>query len=61
MSRAFAADHEVAPDRQHDEIRSRSYRTVCSNTQPEEACNDDDYNHDADDVEDVHCGTPIEA
>jgi hypothetical protein len=29
--------------------------------QPEEACNDDDYNHDADDVEDVHCGIPIEA
>src|SRR5471030_2452835 len=28
---------------------------VCSSVQPEEACNEKHYDHDADDVENIHC------
>jgi hypothetical protein len=38
-----------------DTIRSKSYRMVCSNAQPEESGNKDYDDHDADDVKNVHC------
>lgn len=38
-----------------DTIKSKSYRMVCSNAQPEESGNQDYDDHDADDVKDVHC------
>jgi hypothetical protein len=38
-----------------DTIRSKSYRMVCSNAQPEESGNQDYDDHDADDVKNVHC------
>jgi hypothetical protein len=31
------------------------FRIVCSKVQTEEARNDEHYDHDADDVEDIHC------
>jgi hypothetical protein len=44
---------------------SRSDRVVAIilslRVQSEKTCDDDDHNHDADDVEDVHVWTPIEA
>ena len=42
------------PDLQHDGIRSKSYRIVCSNAQSQESCNEDYDDHDTNDVEDVH-------
>jgi hypothetical protein len=43
-----------APIGSMDEISSKSYRIVCSNAQSQETCNYDNYDHDADDVENVH-------
>jgi hypothetical protein len=45
----------LLPLADHDTIRSKSYRMVCSNVQPEESGNKDYDDHDADDVKNVHC------
>jgi hypothetical protein len=45
----------LLPLANHDTIRLKSYRMVCSNVQPQEAGNKDYDDHDADDVKNVHC------
>ena len=44
----------LLPLASHDTIRSKSYRIVCSNVQPQESGNKDYDDHDADDVKNVH-------
>jgi hypothetical protein len=44
----------LRPLTNHDKIKSKSYRIVCS-TQPEESGNKEYDDHDADDVKNVHC------
>ena len=50
----------LLPLANHDEIRSKSSRIGCSGVQPEEPCDKDYDDHDADDVKNVHLQTPIE-
>jgi hypothetical protein len=39
--------------------RSKSYRLVCSDVYPKEACNKDYDDHDTNDVKNVHCTLPL--
>jgi hypothetical protein len=50
-----AGDKRGQPAIERPQDESRTHLIVYSNTQSEEACNHDYYDHDADDVENVHC------
>jgi hypothetical protein len=51
----------VPPIWRHVEIRPKASRLVRLRVQSEETCHNHDDDHDADDVENVHGWTPIEA
>ena len=51
----LASDKRGQPAIERPQDENRTHLIVYSNTQSEEACNHDYYDHDADDVENVHC------
>ena len=54
-----ATEAEKCGQRAFSPTKRVAIRNLFSDVQAQEACNNDDNYHYADDVENVHCGTPI--